>query len=95
MDKNKYFREALSDMTFDIAYGDSIRHLYNSGYSPEEIKAYLSSESLTLERIREVISKHRENTDEDSGNYEYVKEYDEFGRSYFVKKKTSADRTDQ
>ena len=60
MDNNDFFRAALSDFAFDAAYGDSIRHLYNSGFTPERIKDYLGCESLTLERINEVIKKYED-----------------------------------
>ena len=58
MDNNDFFKQALSDFAFDAAYGDSIRHLHDSGYTPERIKDYLGAPSLTLERIREVIEKY-------------------------------------
>lgn len=58
MDNNDFFKQALSDFAFDAAYGDSIRHLHDSGYTPERIKDYLGAPSPTLERIREVIEKH-------------------------------------
>ena len=58
MDSNGFFRQALSDFAFDAAYGDSIRHLHNSGFTPERIKSYLGVESLTLEKINEVIDKY-------------------------------------
>lgn len=58
MSDNSFFKNALSDFAFDAAYGDSIRHLHNSGYTPQRIKDYLGSESLTIERICEVIEKY-------------------------------------
>lgn len=103
MGDNKYFREALSDFTFDAAYGDSIRHLHNSGYSAEQIQEYLNVESLSVKRIQEVIDKHTGlETDtglsdnkktgpgsviNNSSIYEFVKEYDAYGRSTFVRRK--------
>lgn len=85
MGDNKYFREALSDFAFDAAYGDSIRHLHDSGYTPEQIREYLNTEALTVQRIQEVIDNHKPiNNDCD---YEIVKEYDSYGRSSFVRKK--------
>ncbi len=83
-----YFKKALSDMTFDTAYGDSIRHLYDSGYSPEEIQVYLDTPSLTVEKIKEVLQKYEESLGPDKAcHYEYVKEYDSFGHSSFVRKR--------
>lgn len=64
MDDNSFFRSALSDFAFDAAYGDSIRHLYNRGFTPQRIKDYLGAESLTLERICEVIEKYKRSGNE-------------------------------
>ena len=35
--ENKYFKEALADFAFDVAAGSAIRHLYELGYTEEEI----------------------------------------------------------
>lgn len=87
-----YFKKALSDMAFDTAYGDSIRHLYDSGYSPEEIQAYLDTPSLSIEKIVNVIQKHEAARDTDNScRYEYVKEYDSFGHSSFVRRRIRDD----
>ena len=90
MSNNKYFREALTDFAFDAAYGDSIRHLYDSGYTPAQIKEYLGSEALTEQKICEVIDKYngtKHNSLNNNCDYEIVKEYDPYGRSSFVRKK--------
>lgn len=102
MGNNRYFKEALSDFAFDAAYGDSIRHLYDRGYTPDQIREYLNAESLTVNRIQEVIDRYTgagskagdnesDNTNRISinnySNYELVKEYDPYGRSSFVMKK--------
>ena len=68
MDGNLFFKNALSDFAFDAAYGDSIRHLHNSGYTPQRIKDYLGAESLTLERICEVIDKYERSKDKQDTN---------------------------
>lgn len=88
MSDNRYFKAALSDFAFDAAFGDSIRHLHNSGYTPEEISEYLDSGSLSADRIREVISRYESVKTDSDGGYEYVKEYDSYGRASFIKKKT-------
>ena len=93
MGENSYFREALSDFAFDAAYGDSIRHLHDSGFTPAQIREYLKTEALTEERIQEVIDKYRgtsKSSKEEINNccdYEIVKEYDQYGRSTFVRRK--------
>ena len=116
-DNNSYFKKALSDFAFDVAYGDSIRHLYRKGYSPEAIKKHLDCESLSIERISYVIDRFKESmidiehsdaicsspssskitsdaSDSRSGHsvnnscrYEYVKEYDPYGRASFIRRK--------
>ncbi len=93
MGENSYFREALSDFAFDAAYGDSIRHLHDSGFTPAQIREYLKTEALTEKRIQEVIDKYKGISDvngkdiNNSRDYEIVKEYDQYGRSTFVMKK--------
>ncbi len=93
MTEDKYFKSALADLSFDVAYGDSIRHLYDKGFSNEEIKEHLET-TLSLDRIQAVIDKYEEDkiknsTTDSQGNtchYEYVKVTDEYGRSSFIKK---------
>ena len=68
MDDNSFFKNALSDFAFDAPYGDSIRHLYNSGYTPERIKDYLGAQSLTIEKICDVIDKYEKSKEKDSPN---------------------------
>ncbi len=117
IDNDSYFKKALSDFAFDAAYGDSIRHLYLKGYSPEAIKKHLDCESLSIEKIKLVIdrfdgalvseassdkknqtvssskipSDRSENIPGRSTNnacrYEYVKEYDSYGRASFIRRK--------
>lgn len=92
MSNNKYFREALTDFAFDAAYGDSIRHLYDSGYTPAQIKEHLGSEGLSEQKICEVIEKYngtKQNNLNNDCDYEIIKEYDSYGRSSFVRKKKS------
>ena len=116
-DNNSYFKKALSDFAFDAAYGDSIRHLYRKGYSPEAIKKHLNCESLSIERIEYVIDRFNEqiisddsmdkknSSDQSSAvssesshdtspdrldnacRFEYVKEYDSYGRASFIRRK--------
>ena len=68
MNDNSFFKSALSDFAFDAAYGDSIRHLYNSGFTPKRIKEYLGAESLTIEKICEVIEKYERSKDGNTPN---------------------------
>jgi hypothetical protein len=103
---DSYFKKALSDFAFDAAYGDSIRHLYKKGYSPEAIKEHLEAKSLSIEKIKDVIAKFEDSCstfDPNTKNpdaskpsqnkinnvchYEYVKEYDSYGHSSFIRRR--------
>lgn len=80
MAENEYFKAALSSFTFDAACGDSIRHLCDLGYSAQQIQKELAF-SVSVEKIENIMEQHRNNKSEDAGGqYEFVKEYDEFGR---------------
>lgn len=120
MSDNRYFKEALTDFAFDAAYGDSIRHLYDRGYTPKQIRKHLGAQALTEQRIQEVIEKYagtnrnyagdlnnsrylngadglpeennvpRKTSPNELNNnrdYEFIREYDSYGRSSFVRRK--------
>ena len=54
------FNRALHNFTFDVAARGGIRHLYNLGLSPEEIRKELSY-PLPIERIeREIMEYEKE-----------------------------------
>ncbi|MCR5420925.1 MAG: hypothetical protein K6E98_07965 [Lachnospiraceae bacterium] len=93
-ENDSYFKKALSDFAFDSAYGDSIRHLYDKGYTSDQIKSYLGSPSLSIKKINEVIDKYKglssKNIPPDQNNnerhYEYAKVYDKYGHASFIKR---------
>ncbi|MCR5508892.1 MAG: hypothetical protein K6F34_09415 [Lachnospiraceae bacterium] len=87
MEQNGYMKKALSDLAFDVSFGDSIRHLHNSGYTPEEIVKYFDTSTLTEDKVREVIAKYESSSGKKDGGYEFVKVYDEFGKASFVKRR--------
>ena len=54
MEEESAFNRALHNFTFDMAARGGIRHLYNLGLKPEEIRKELSY-PLPLERIQAEI----------------------------------------
>ena len=69
-------------MSFDLAAAGAIRHLHSLGYSPEEIAAQLSC-PVPIERIREEISAFENKKQKEDVRYEFVRETDSCGRSFF------------
>lgn len=92
MAEQEYFRQALSNFTFEVASGGAIRHLADHGYTAEEISKLLDFPT-PLERIQDTIWKHyldtgvllldEPGTGKKRDRYEFVTEYDEYGRKSF------------
>lgn len=57
MDDQKYFREALASFTADMAYVRAVKHLYDNGLTPKEIKKNLLY-PVSLEKIERVIQQY-------------------------------------
>ena len=87
-DTNRYFTKALQDFTFDVACGAAIRHLHELGYTPEQIADRLDY-PISAERVKKYVEglDAKESEDPDEAKYEIVRDYDEYGRSSFVKVK--------
>lgn len=88
----EYFKQSLSDFTFDVAAGGAIRHLADRGYTVGEITKMLDFPT-PFERVQQTVWKHfvekgivllkepeRENEKEE---YSFVTEYDSYGRKSF------------
>ena len=92
MSEQNFFRNALSDFTFEAASGGSIRHLADLGYTVKQI-----SEKLTYptpyERVRGAVWKHlldrrvvlvqEPGSGKERGRAEYRMERDKYGRTSF------------
>ena len=87
-ESEKYFNSALRDFTFDVACGAAIRHLYELGYTPEQIAERLDY-PISVDRVKKYVSKLKiKGAEELEGEaYEMVRDYDEYGRSCFVRVK--------
>lgn len=92
MSERDFFRDALSDFTFESASGGAIRHLADLGYTVKQI-----SEQLTYptpyEKVRMAVWKHLTQTQviltqepgngRQCGRAEYTVEHDKYGRASF------------
>ena len=100
MSEQDYFRNALSDFTFEAASGGAIRHLADLGYTVKQI-----SEKLTYptpyERVRKTVWQHLLDTQivltgepgngKQCGKAVYKMEYDKYGRASFRMEPAVAD----
>ena len=57
-----FFAESLSNFTKDFAYGGAIRHLYNRGYTIDEIikEFHYPVEREYIEKVFEECDKNKE-----------------------------------
>lgn len=92
MAEQDFFRNALSDFTFETASGGAIRHLADLGYTVKQI-----SEKLTYptpyERVRsavwhqlldtKVVLTQEPGSGKEQGKAEYTMERDKYGRTTF------------
>lgn len=92
MGEQEYFRQALANFTFETASGGAIRHLADHGYTVGEISEKLAFPT-PLDRIRDTVWKHfldkgvlllhEPGTGTEQKSYDFVTEYDCFGRKSF------------
>jgi len=72
-----YFTDALSNFTTEVAYKDSIRHLYERGLNTDEIINQCSY-PVTKEIVEKVISEYESKKSQPKSHF--VEDYDQFGR---------------
>lgn len=92
MSEQDYFRNALSDFTFEAASGGAIRHLADLGYTVKQITEKLTYPT-PYERVRRTVWQQLIDTQvvltEEPGNGRrqtkaaYTVEHDKFGRASF------------
>ena len=102
--ENRFFKQALSDMSFDIASGGAIRHLADIGYSVRRIHDSLDYPT-PFERVRDAVWQHFLDTGvirlEAPGESDtmtrvtYVKEQGPYGRTTFRRVEDSSVETRQ
>ena len=92
MPEEPYFKEALSNFTFDVASGGAIRHLTDLGYTVKQISRELAFPT-PIDRIQKVVWEHLLNRGilllEEPGNgeglekFSYVRDYGPYGKASF------------
>jgi len=90
-DNNKYFEKALGDFAFEAACGAAIRHLNELGYSAGEIAKRLDF-PISEQRVRQALKKYEQDKltgHGPDGEYEIIKEFDEYGKSSYRRVKRS------
>jgi len=82
--ENKYFQEALASMVSKAAYVDAVRHMYDNGYSVEDIHNKIGY-PVSIEKIEKVINDYEIEKASPDSKYEFVQRTDELGRRSFIK----------
>ena len=100
MSEQDYFRNALSDFTFEAASGGAIRHLTDLGYTVKQISGKLTYPT-PYERVRKTVWQHLLDTQvvltqepgngKQRGKAAYKMEYDKYGRASFRMESAVAD----
>lgn len=80
-----YFTDALSNFTTEVAYKDSIRHLYDKGLSTDEIIKQCTY-PVTEAIVEKVISEYEEK--KAKPKTVFVEDVDKYGRKSFRQIKT-------
>ena len=83
---NEHFNQALKNFMKDSANGGAIRHLYDLGYSVDEIREALLFPA-SVEDIQVVITAYEEEKSAPEEAYEIIKEQNKFGKTTFRKVK--------
>lgn len=92
MAEGRYFQEALANFTSEAAYAGAVRHLYDLGYSVEQIKENLLY-PVSLQQIERVIDDYRAGQNSPEGDYIYIQDTDKYGKKSFRRiKKQAADQ---
>lgn len=83
---NKFFKQALSSMVTNAAYGDAVRHMHDIGMSVEEIHKRLDY-PVSIEKIEAVISDYEKKKESGGSEYQFIEQQDELGRRSFIRVK--------
>lgn len=104
MEKQDYFKKALSNFTFEMASGGAIRYLTDEGYTVRQIAERLDFPT-PVEKIQKAVwARLLENGTlliEEPGSrpkepkYTYIKEYNQYGRPSFRRVTVEESETDR
>ena len=82
MSEGRYFKEALANFASEAAYAGAVRHLYDLGYSVEQIRQNLLY-PVSVQQIESVIDEYRKRQKSPEADYEYVQDVDRYGKKSF------------
>lgn len=82
MAEGRYFKEALANFASEAAYAGAVRHLYDMGYSVEQIRRNLLY-PVSVQQIEKVIDEYRKRQESSEEDYEYVQDVDQYGKRSF------------
>lgn len=88
MPEGRYFKDALANFTSEAAYGGAVRHLYDMGYSAEQIREKLLYPA-SVQQIEKVIDEYERRRNSPEQDYEYVQDTDQYGKRSFRRVKKS------
>lgn len=104
MSEQEYFKNAMSNFTFEVASGGAIRHLADLGYTVNQIMKQLTFPT-PYERVQKTVWEHFLDTGvvllEEPGSgsrrekVTYVRDYDKYGKPSFRRVVLSADKMEQ
>lgn len=99
MSEQEYFKNALSDFTFEAASGGAIRHLADLGYTVKQITDKLTYPT-PYERVQKAVWRHLVDTQVvltqepgsglQRGKAEYTVVHDKYGKASFQLEQTSS-----
>lgn len=82
MKENEYFIKALKNFVSDVAYVQSVRHLYDRGLTVEEIKERCGY-PVSIQKIEKVIEDYEKEKNSPQSEYTFVQETNAYGRKSF------------
>jgi len=88
LENSKYFAEALSAFTADVAYVGAVRHLYDAGYDIADIQKKISF-PVSKGSIEKVVQDYEAEKQNKEDAYTFVQDIDRYGRKSFRKVKKS------
>lgn len=89
--ENKFFTQALSNFTSDVAYVGAVRHLHDLGFPIEAIADRLDY-PVSKEKIADVIKEYEQEKNSPDAGYIYVQDVDSYGRKSFRRVKKMPDK---
>ncbi|MGN0159617.1 MAG: hypothetical protein ACI39W_10895 [Brotaphodocola sp.] len=101
MSEERYFEKALSNFTYEAASGGAIRHLFDSGFTVQQIVNLLKYPT-PFDRVQKTVWEHmvqsgmilleKPGTEEVEENVSYRTEFDRYGKRSFRQVRTPSEK---